>query len=138
MGTVMVIEAAVGKVLGLASGVFQWAFGRYFRRRHERAALKRLERDCPSLFLELREDLRSEHGRLARRVVLKPSKGSVFTSFDREPILEYSEDVHTSLRTMFNRLRDKEWVEHEMTTNVPIYRLKDSFVDLLLSTPPPK
>lgn len=85
--------------------------------------------DMPGLFTEMAQDLKRDGSRSIREFVISPSKRVTFNG--NKPRFMYYEDEHPNLRVQVDRLEATGYVEDVTLSNAPIFRMRESFVQLL-------
>ena len=86
----------------------------------------------PDLAAELKTDLSQPDNRLVREFVVLSNERVSF-NHDR-PRFEYYESNHPEIQNQVRLLVDAGYVRNVSTTNYPVYRMSDEFVDYLNET----
>jgi phage pi2 protein 07 len=131
--TQILITVLVGTASGAAGGYFS---SKYTDKRKEQESqnretkkFKKLMKEMPDLFREIKEDLSNEETKFIRELVLMPNE-RVAASL-REDCLVYYENKHPSLKSKIDILENHGYVFDVTETSLPKYRLSEEFVALI-------
>lgn len=97
-------------------------------------SFRRLLEKMPALLQEMATDVRGDASGLIRECVCKPGRRTVFNS--STPRFEYNTDDHPHLMNAMTMLEAFGFVVDVTPKNTPVYRMSESFVDLLLALMP--
>lgn len=129
--------------VGFVVGAFTGAAGQYLgtkytdkRRSKEASSLEDsqwadVERRFPAVIAEMKEDVKAPALQSVREFFVKCS-GSIINR--NEPYFEYHTDKHSDLTAAIRYLEELGYVEDITSSNCPMFRMKESFIDRLRST----
>jgi hypothetical protein len=132
----------VSHLVTFVGGAILGAAGQYLgdrftdsRRAKEQAteikkSFKRLHDQMPDLLREMKADLKTEGSSMIREFVLLPNARVIFNH--GKPRFQYFAEVHPHLQTQVDLIRDAGFVEELESTNVPMYRMRENFVEALI------
>jgi hypothetical protein len=136
----MTLEQFGTHSLAFLLGAMTGAAGQYLadkytdqRRRQEAAATVnsewlRLTAKMPALFAEMNADLKGNA--LVREFFVLPNV-NVSLGGSSQPRFTYYESTHPNLRAMLGILEEAGYIRDVTVSNVPIYRMSETFIDML-------
>jgi hypothetical protein len=126
-------------IIGVLSGASCHYLGtKYTEQRHKkesdiiaRKKIAHLKNIMPKLIEEMVADVRNDKTKLVREFVILPNKRTGIGGMS-QPRFAYYEDEHDNLKGKIDILEEKSYIIDVTPDNVPIYRMTEEFVDLLL------
>lgn len=133
----MITHLAAFLIGAMSGAAGQYFATKYTEQRHSKEhtikskkQFEHLKDIMPKLFDEMVEDISNDKTRAVREFFVTRSFRSGINS-DKHRFLYY-EDKHQNLRGKIDLLESNSYVTDVTTGNVPIYRMSEEFVDLLL------
>ncbi len=90
-----------------------------------------VKKQMPELIAEMKKDLQTEEGKFIREFFIM-SKRHILAGSEKPRFIWYEED-HENLRGKIDILENRRYVVGVTTGNVPIYRMTEEFVTLVLA-----
>jgi hypothetical protein len=84
----------------------------------------------PELLAEMRQDISADESQLIRELLILPTKGVLFHS--AKPRFVYYEDEHPNLRGKLDILEDSGFLRDISPGDVPIFRMSEEFMALVV------
>jgi len=133
------ITPLVAFLIGALSGASGHYLGtKYTEQRHKkesdiiaRKKIEHLKNIMPKLIGEMVADVRNDKTKIVREFVVLPNK-RVGIGGMSQPRFAYYEDEHDNLKGKIDILEENSYVIDVTPENVPIYRMTEEFLDLLL------
>lgn len=92
---------------------------------------KSLQKQMPELLREMKDDLQVEDSSMVREFVVLPN--SRITFVHSKPRFQYFAESHPQLETKVDLIRDAGFVDQLECADVPMYRMREHFVEALMS-----
>lgn len=139
VGGQILITHLVVFLIGALSGASGHYFGtKYTEQRHKkesdiiaRKKIEHLKNIMPKLIEEMAVDVRNDKTKIVREFVVLHNKKTGIGGMS-QPRFAYYEDEHDNLKGKIDILEENSYVIDVTPDNVPIYRMTEEFVDLLL------
>jgi len=133
------ITHVVAFLVGALSGASGHYLGtKYTEQRHKkeheiqtRKQFEHLKNIMPKLLEEMLQDVKNDKTKIVREFFVLPNK-RVSLGGSSKPRFLYYEDEHDNLKGKVDILEENFYVVDVTTGNVPIYRMSEEFVELLL------
>lgn len=126
-------------LIGALSGASGHYLGtKYTEQRHKKESdiiasqkLEHLKNIMPKLIKEMSEDIKSDKTKIVREFVVLHNKRTGIGGMG-QPRFAYYEDEHDNLKGEIDILEENSYVVDVTPGNIPMYRMTEEFVDLLL------
>ena len=124
-----ILAFLLGGIAGAA--VFSWQAGRKGAGQDPRRILRRLYKDSPKFFDDIRQDLDKPEFRHVREFSILKSSQATFVSEDLRFV--YYEEDNPDVRSLAAALEDSGFVDEVTRGKTPTFRLRENFVEALKS-----